>query len=218
MRIRNNPRALEKNMAYPDIVLYKPQDQKGRWHEFFMQKNGSSLTAPIHIELGMGRGKFLTTHAVNHPHVNYIGMELRNEVVCDGLEKALALKLNNIVLLPINIMEIEEVFEKHEADTLYINFCDPWPKVRHAKRRLTHRLFLERYRNILKKGGTVQLKTDSRELFDFSVVEFQEAGFEITEITHDLSGLNDPDNVMTEYETKFVRMGIKINRLKAICK
>jgi tRNA (guanine-N7-)-methyltransferase len=117
--------------------------------------------------------------------------------------------------LPTNIDYITEIFAEGEIDTLFINFCDPWPKIRHAKRRLTHRNYLDAYRKLLKPQAEIIFKTDNRELFDFSVPEFRECGFELTEITYDLHKLNDPDNVMTEYEKKFSEMGVKINRLKA---
>jgi tRNA (guanine-N7-)-methyltransferase len=124
--------------------------------------------------------------------------------------------VENLRMLPTNIDFISELFAAHEIDTLFINFCDPWPKDRHAKRRLTHRRFLNEYKELLKPKAEIIFKTDNRELFDFSILEFQACGYEIIEITYDLHKLEDPENVMTEYEKKFSEMGVKINRLKAI--
>lgn len=209
MRLRNNPHAIEKLQRYSDIVIFKAQQNKGSWHEHFKNQN------PIFVELGMGRGKFITTHAYNNPNINYIGMEVFNEVICNALDKVLALSLPNIALLPENIANIEEIFSEAEVDRLYINFCDPWPKARHAKRRLTHRTFLGRYQKILKPDGDIIFKTDSRELFDFSVSEFETAGLEITSLTYDLKNENDPTNIATEYEKKFMEMNMPIYRLTA---
>jgi tRNA (guanine-N7-)-methyltransferase len=115
-------------------------------------------------------------------------------------------------------LNLEDAFEVSEVDTFYINFCDPWPKTRHSKRRLTHRLLLEKYKTFLKDGGEIEFKTDSRELFDFSINEFKESGFEIANLTYDLHSGNYPENITTEYEEKFIKKGIKINRLEAVKK
>ncbi len=209
MRIRHKPNALPELQKYNDKVIFNPHQFKGKWHELFGNQN------PINIELGMGRGQFITNHALNNPDKNYIGFEKKNEVIIVALRKVLDNQLNNIVIVPLNVMYIEEVFEKGEIDTIYLNFSDPWPKVRHAKRRLTHRLFLEKYKQLLSPKGHIEFKTDNRSLFDFSLLEFEECGFELLDVTYDLKALNDPKNVTTEYEEKFMEMGIKINRLIA---
>lgn len=212
MRMRHKPYAVDKMLEHPEIVIFKPILYKGKWVEQF----GNSK--PIHVELGMGRGQFITTNANRHPEVNYIGMEKKNEVALIAMQRALDLvpPLENLRILPTNIDYITEIFEEDEIDTLFINFCDPWPKVRHAKRRLTHRNYLNLYKKLLKHKAKIIFKTDNRELFDFSVEEFQECGFELVEITYDLHKLDDPNNVMTEYEKKFSEMGVKINRLIAL--
>jgi tRNA (guanine-N7-)-methyltransferase len=211
MRMRHKPYAVDKMLEHPELVIFKPILYKGKWAENF----GNSK--PINVELGMGRGQFITANAHRHPEINYIGIEKKNEVALIAMQRALTLDppAENLRILPTNIDYITEIFDDGEIDTLFINFCDPWPKVRHAKRRLTHRNYLDAYRKLLKPQAEIIFKTDNRELFDFSVPEFRECGFELTEITYDLHKLNDPDNVMTEYEKKFSEMGVKINRLKA---
>lgn len=218
MRIRNNPKALDTIKQYEDIVVFRPQEYKGKWKEYFIKKSGGKPDAPMHVELGMGRGKFISTQGLLHKDINFIGIDLRHEIVLSALEKVLKIELDNVLLLPYNILNLEDAFETGEVDTFYINFCDPWPKVRHSKRRLTHRLLLEKYKTFLKDGGRIEFKTDSRELFDFSVNEFKESGYEILDLTYDLHSGNYPENITTEYEEKFIKKGIKINRLEAIVK
>jgi tRNA (guanine-N7-)-methyltransferase len=209
MRIRHKPNALPELKKYNDIVLFNPQELKGKWREFFGNQN------PINIELGMGRGQFVTNHALNNKDRNYIGFEKKNEVVIVALRKILDQELTNVAIAPINIIYIEDVFAVGEVDTIYLNFSDPWPKVRHAKRRLTHKFFLEKYKNFLSPEGRVEFKTDNKDLFDFSLLEFESCGFKLQEVTYDLKSLKDPNNITTEYEEKFMEMGIKINRLMA---
>lgn len=215
MRIRNNPRALEIIKQYSETVIFQPRELRGKWKEYFTAKNGSKPDAPLHVELGMGRGKFISTKGLLLKDTNFIGIDLRYEIVLSALQKVLEKELQNVLLLPYNILNLEDTFEASEVDTFYINFCDPWPKVRHAKRRLTHRIFLEKYKTFLKDGGRIEFKTDSRELFDFSLNEFKESGYEILDLTYDLHSGNYPGNITTEYEEKFVKKGIKINRLEA---
>lgn len=218
MRIRNNPNALITIQKYEDIVVFKPQEYKGKWKERFARNNGNKPDAPLHVELGMGRGKFISTQGLLHKDIDFVGIDLRHEIILSALEKVLKNELDNVFLLPYNILNLEDAFEAGEVDTFYINFCDPWPKVRHSKRRLTHRLFLEKYKAMLKSGGKIEFKTDSRELFDFSVDEFKESGYEIVDLTYDLHNGNYPGNITTEYEEKFIKKGIKINRLEAVKK
>jgi tRNA (guanine-N7-)-methyltransferase len=215
MRIRNNPNALGIIQQHDDIVVFKPHEYKGKWREQFSAKNGNKPDAPLHVELGMGRGKFISTQGLLHKHIDFVGIDLRHEIILSALEKVLKNELDNVFLVPYNILNLEDAFEAGEVDTFYINFCDPWPKVRHSKRRLTHRLFLEKYRTILKNGGKIEFKTDSRELFDFSVEEFKESGYEILDLTYDLHNGSYPENITTEYEEKFIKKGVKINRLEA---
>lgn len=218
MRIRNNPKALDKIKQYGEIVIFRPGEYKGNWNEYFAKKNGNNPDAPIHVELGMGKGKFISTKGLLARKMNFIGIDLRYEIILSALNKVLEKELQNVILIPYNILNIEDIFENSEVDTFYINFCDPWPKVRHSKRRLTHRIFLEKYKALLKNGGRIEFKTDSRELFDFSINELKVSGFEVLDITYDLHGANYPGNIPTEYEEKFIKKGIKINRLEAVKK
>lgn len=216
MRIRNNPKALDKIKQYGEIVIFSPGEYKGKWNEYFAKKNGNNPDAPIHVELGMGKGKFISTKGLLARKMNFIGIDLRYEIILSALNKVLEKELQNVILIPYNILNIEDIFENSEVDTFYINFCDPWPKVRHSKRRLTHRIFLEKYKALLKNGGRIEFKTDSRELFDFSINEFKASGFEILDLTYDLHNEDYPGNIPTEYEEKFIKKGIKINRLEAV--
>lgn len=218
MRIRNNPKALDIIKQHPDIVIFQPTEYKGKWRDYFAARKNNDPDAPLNVELGMGRGKFISTQGLLHKDINFIGIDLRHEIVLSALGKILDNELDNVALLPYNILNLEDAFQEGEVNTFYINFCDPWPKVRHAKRRLTHRLFLKKYKSFLRPGGRIEFKTDSRELFDFSVNEFLESGYEILALTHDLHSENYPGNITTEYEEKFLRKGVKINRLEAIKK
>ena len=151
-----------------------------------------------------------------YPNKNFIGVDSKYEVIYMALKRALEKGTNNLAFLPFNIENIEQAFDKNEVDCLFINFCDPWPKSKHAKRSLTNIRFLEKYKLFLKDGAQIIFKTDNRPLFDYSIDEFKAADLEITDITYDLAAENDPENIPTEYETKFMERGVKINRLKAI--
>jgi len=210
MRLRKKPKALSTLEANQHIIIFKPQEKKGHWKEFFSNDN------PIYVELGTGKGRFIVENAYRHPDINYIGIDSKYDVVYMALKKALEKEVKNLALLPLNVENINDVFDKGEVDRLFINFCDPWPKARHAKRRLTHPRFLEKYKLFLKDGAQIIFKTDNRPLFDFSIETFKEANFDIIDITYDLASENDPENIPTEYETKFMEQGVKINRLKAI--
>ena len=214
MRIRKKPNSIKKLETNEHIYVLKPESLKGKWHEHFENSN------PINIELGMGRGTFIISHAQKNPQFNYIGIDQISEVLRSALDKILNIEEapKNLFITRLNIEGIENVFENDEVDNIYLNFSDPWPKAKHVKRRLTHRNFLARYKNILKNEGQVIFKTDSRELFDYSLEEIKDSnlGFEIIDVTYDLTSLNDTENVQTEYEKRFVEQGKPIHRLKAI--
>ncbi len=214
MRIRKKPNSIKKLETNENIYILKPESIKGKWHEKFGNSN------PINIELGMGRGTFIISHSLKNPQINYIGMDQISEVLRSALDKILNMEEapKNLVITRLNIEHIENVFEKDEIGRIYLNFSDPWPKAKHVKRRLTNRSFLARYKNILKNQGQVIFKTDSRELFDYSLEEIKDSnlGFEIIDVTYDLTSLNDIENVQTEYEKRFVEQGKPIHRLKAI--
>ena len=207
MRLRNVRGAREK-IAADEYTVQEPKENKGRWHEFFENDN------PIHIEVGMGKGKFIMELAERNPEINYVGIEKFSSVLVRALQKMEEKQLTNLVFIRMDAEEIEEVFEKEEVAQIYLNFSDPWPKDRHAKRRLTSTRFLTRYENILKKDGNVIFKTDNRDLFDFSLEQAKEAEWVIENYTYDLHNSEyNEGNVMTEYEEKFSKEGKPINRM-----
>jgi tRNA (guanine-N7-)-methyltransferase len=199
---------------FDDFVFPKDNpasdDQKGRWDQVFGRK------APLHVELGTGKGDFISQMALGHPDINFIGIEAQQDVLYMAAKKIRELEITNVRLLVFDINHIEEIFDHGEVDQFYINFCDPWPKARHAKRRLTHVGFLRRYSVLLKHPGKLEFKTDNRPLFDFSLEQFQEAGLKVEDVSYDLHAEHRPDNIMTEYERKFSGFGEKINRCEVI--
>ena len=207
MRLRNVPGSREA-LAANDFVINEPVECKGKWKDIFENDN------PIRIEIGMGKGKFIMELAEKNPDINYIGIEKYSSVLIRAIEKQEEKQLSNIFFIRMDAEIIEDVFAEGEVDRIYLNFSDPWPKDRHAKRRLTSRQFLGRYNNILKKDGIVEFKTDNRMLFDFSVEEVEPAGWKLNAVTYDLhnSDMNE-GNIMTEYETKFSGMGTPINKM-----
>lgn len=209
MRLRNVKGARE-NIASSQFVIHNPEEYKGKWRELFQNNN------PIHIEIGMGKGKFIQTLASNNPNINYIGIEKYSSVLIRAIEKRNELDIKNLYFIRMDAEEIVNIFEEGEVSQIYLNFSDPWPKDRHAKRRLTSKEFFGRYNTILKKDGIVIFKTDNRELFDFSVEEIPQANWKLKEVTYDLHNSEFVEgNVMTEYEEKFVTEGKPINRLVA---
>lgn len=173
------------------------------WHEIFANEN------PIHIEIGMGKGKFIHTMAKEHPEINYVGIEKYSSVLLRAIQKMEEEELPNLKFIRMDAENITEVFGEGEVDKIYLNFSDPWPKDRHAKRRLPSRQFLERYDKILKKDGKLEFKTDNRELFDFAVEELPFTNWKAEVVTYDLhsDSVLMEGNVMTEYEEKFSSMG-----------
>jgi tRNA (guanine-N7-)-methyltransferase len=210
MRLRNVPGAREE-MAVNKYVVQSPEDNKGRWREFFGNSN------PLHIEIGTGKGQFIIKLAEQNPDINYIGIEKFSSVLIRAVEKQEKMELPNLVFLRFDAEDIEEIFAEGEVDRIYLNFSDPWPKDRHAKRRLTSTRFLARYEKFINPKGYVAFKTDNRALFDFSLEQVQEAGWELRDVTYDLhnSEFNE-GNIMTEYEERFSAMGNPICRLVAL--
>ena len=207
MRLRNVKGAREA-MIESEYTINAPEELKGGWKAHFGNEN------PIHLEIGTGKGRFLTTLATNNPDINYVGIEKFSSVLIRALEKQEELKLPNLIFIRMDADTITDIFAEGEVDKIYLNFSDPWPKDRHAKRRLTSRQFLARYDQFLKKDGVVEFKTDNRDLFDFSVEETKEAGWNMKAITYDLhnSDMNE-GNVMTEYEIRFSSEGVPINKM-----
>ena len=168
------------------------------------------------LEIGCGKGAFITEAAKRNADVGFIAMELVRDVIIFAAEKAKSEKLPNVCFVCGDAEVIGEIFDEDTFDIIYINFCDPWPKKRHAKRRLTYRAFLEKFKPLLKSGGKIEFKTDNRDLFDFSLPEFEAAGFEVCDVTYDLHASEYAEgNIMTEYEKNFSSKGFKINRLVA---
>ena len=202
MRLRNITGARDI-IAESEYVVQEPTEYKGRWKELF-ENNGE-----LHIEVGMGKGKFLNEMARRNPHINYIGIEMYSSVLLRALQKMELDPLPNLKFLCIDARILPDVFEKGEVDHIYLNFSDPWPKDRHAKRRLPSRQFLERFDQILKSDGRISFKTDNRDLFDFAVEELEPAGWKAEVITYDLHAdeVLCEGNVMTEYEEKFSSKG-----------
>ena len=200
MRLRNIPGAKDAILESP-FVIQEPEKNKGKWSSVFPKEQ------PLHIEVGMGKGRFLMELAALHPDINYVGIEMYDSVLLRALQKMEELTEEGRVL--------PEIFEKGEVSKIYLNFSDPWPKARHAKRRLTSREFLARYDEILKPEGRVEFKTDNKDLFLFSLEEVEETKWRLLEHTFDLH--NDEKmnagNVMTEYEEKFSSMGNPIYKM-----
>ena len=216
MRLRNIPGAKDAIESSP-YVIHEPAQNKGRWNEIFKNNH------PIHIEVGMGKGRFLMDLASQNPDINYIGFEMYDSVLLRALQKMEERAENgntlpNVFFVRMDARELPLIFDAEEVDKIYLNFSDPWPKDRHAKRRLTSRQFMARYDIILKPDGQVEFKTDNKDLFDFSLEEIKEADWELPVVTFDLhndSVLNE-GNVMTEYETRFSQMGNPICKLIAV--
>ena len=207
MRLRNVKGAREA-MIESEYTENNPEEYKGRWNDLFGNMN------PVHLEIGTGKGLFITSLARNNPGINYIGIEKYSSVLVRALEKQQEQKLPNLIFIRMDAENVNNIFAKDEIHRIYLNFSDPWPKDRHAKRRLTSRQFLERYDGFLKSDGKVEFKTDNRDLFDFSVEEAKEAGWNIEALTYDLhnSDMNE-GNVMTEYEIRFSSEGVPINKM-----
>jgi len=214
MRLRNIPRANEV-IANSLLVVQEAASHKGRWSDVFGNDH------PIEIEVGMGKGRFITQMAELHPRTNYIGIERYTSVLLRAVEKLQREERHpqNLLFLCEDAAELPEIFAPAEVGRIYLNFSDPWPKDRHAKRRLPSRQFLERYNRILTAQGSVEFKTDNRGLFDFAVQEAKEAGWRMTLCTYDLHADEElmKDNIMTEYEEKFSSQGNPICKM-IICR
>lgn len=237
MRIRRKKNTAEKLQDFLNFVTVESigEEFKNNWRKIFgnvslhqavaidADKNSVDTTASedfdeklfqreLFVELGTGKGDFITALAEKYPEKNFLGLEMEREVVLKAARKIQEKNLKNVRLVVFDINKISEIFAENEIDRIYINFCDPWPKKRHAKRRLTHINFLEMYRKILKSGGEIHFKTDNRGLFDFSLEQFELAGLKISDLSFDLHANEPPENIRTEYENKFSALGSKINR------
>lgn len=216
MRLRNIPRAEGVLREHP-VVIKRPEDQRGCWKQVFGNRN------PIYIEIGTGKGRFILNMAERYPDINFIGIERYSSVLLRAVEKYDTEEFNrlkNVRFVCMDARNIEDVFAEEEIGRIYLNFSDPWPKARHAKRRLTSSEFLDRYEKVLETGGELEFKTDNTALFNFSIEQIKENGWTLTGFTYDLHHNEEmaKDNVMTEYEEKFSRNGNPINKLTAMRK
>lgn len=207
MRLRNIKGA-DKIIENSNYVVINPEKYKGKWDSVFNNSN------QIHIEIGMGKGNFIIQMAKNNPNINFIGIEMYDSVIVKAIQKLEKENLNNIKLIRMDARLLEDVFDK-EINLIYLNFSDPWPKKRNAKRRLTHHRFLNIYENIFKDKKVIYMKTDNTALFEFSLQSLSEFGYILKNISLDLHNSDYDENVLTEYEEKFSEKGIKINRLEA---
>lgn len=213
MRLRKKPWG-DNELNTNDRFIHKPEENKGNWKEIFGNDN------PIHIEIGTGKGQFLTTMSLLNPNINYIAIERQTNVIVSALKKGREKGVGeNIIFFVADVKELLNYFEPEEIDRIYINFCDPWPnKKKWAKRRLTHKNFLNLYEALFTNGGEVFFKTDNRLLFEFSLNEFADKGWRLHNISLDLHNSDFEGNVKTEYEEKFSGIGMPIYRLEGYYK
>ena len=207
MRLRNvkNKEEILNNSKY----LVKDYDKHiGNWNKLFKNNN------PIYIEIGMGKGKFIRENAKKYPNINFIGIEKYDSVVAKCLPK-IEDDISNLLIVRMDALEIDKVFD-HEIDRIYLNFSDPWPKVRHHSRRLSSKIFLDKYDNIFKSNKEIYMRTDNKDLFTYSIESFSKKGYILEDVTLDLHSNIDDGFITTEYEDKFSSLGMPIYSVKAI--
>lgn len=210
MRIRKKKNCGERMQRCADLWIKEPSEYKGRWRELFGNDN------EIYIEIGCGKGRFITELAKQNPDKNYIAVEKVEDVIVMAMEKAFDAKLQNVLFIDSDAEALTDIFEKGEVRRIYLNFSDPWKKNKQAKRRLTHKNFLDRYKKILNEGDYIYFKTDNRQLFEFSLNSFAAENYKLENITLDLHNSKFEGNVMTEYEIRFAEQGMPIYRLEAV--
>ena len=200
MRLRNvkNKAEILSNSKY---FIDNPFEHKGKWKDIFKNNN------PIFIEIGMGKGKFIIENALKYPNINFIGIEKYDSIVAKSLMK-IPDNVFNLVIIRVDALEIDKVFDK-EIERIYLNFSDPWPKVRHSLRRLSSKIFLNKYDYIFKDKKTIYMRTDNQDLYIYSLMSFSEHGYVLKEISFDLHK-NQSDLITTEYEDKFTSKGMPI--------
>lgn len=209
MRLRYVKGAKELIASKPELIIDNINNDFIDLNKLF------SNNLPIHIEIGMGKGKFIYTKALLNPHINFIGIERFDSVIVRALEKVIEEPLSNLFLIRTDASDLRKIFSNKSIERIYLNFSDPWPKDRHAKRRLTHKNFLNIYKDLLKVDSELHFKTDNKELFNFSVEELKNYPMNLTYIELDLHNSNYKDNIMTEFEEKFSKLGNKIFKLIA---
>lgn len=209
MRLRKKPWVAAALSTYPNLVIEHPAAKAGHWLKHY---GGQS----IHVEIGTGRGSFISAMAERHPDVLFVGIETVADVLYDAVQAVQQKQLTNVKLLQFNAFNIDTIFAPGEVDRIYLNFSDPWPKRRHAKRRLSHMQFLQKYRTVLRAAGWIWLKTDNENFFESSLNSFADFGMRLANISLDLhNSSNFTDNIMTEYELRFSTNGHKILRCEA---
>ena len=205
MRMRKRQNLQPRMEACGAVWLRDAQHLRGNWRSLMPDAR------ELRLEVGCGKGKFTVETAAAEPDVLIIAVEKVQEALVLAMEKALALGLKNVFFLSIDAADLQDYFADGEVDLLYLNFCDPWPRKKNAKRRLTFRTFLEKYKKILRPDGEIHFKTDNAGLFEWSLGEFEACGLEVRELTRDLHA-NGPVGIMTGYEEKFYALGTPINR------
>ncbi|MCI7332213.1 MAG: tRNA (guanosine(46)-N7)-methyltransferase TrmB [Mollicutes bacterium] len=205
MRLKHIKNA-EEIISKSKYLVKSPRENKGNWNKVFNNDNN------IEVEIGMGKGKFIIEKAIQNPNINYIGIEKYDSPLVSAVKKLEELEINNLKLICIDALGIEEVFD-HEIDKIYLNFSDPWPKKRHAKRRLTSSIFLNKYENLFKNEKHIEMKTDNDDLYDYSCESFIENGYDIVK-----TDTNYLDTIRTEYEDKFISLGKNINYISVVKK
>ncbi len=208
MRMRRKPNLIPRMERCAGVQIKNPLEYKGRWHEKFPEYS------EIRLELGCGKGRFTAGTAEAEPDMLLVAVEKVPDAMVVGMERVCAAELQNVRFIDIDAQRLPELFEKGEVSRIYINFCDPWPTKRHAKRRLTSPNFLALYRDILDKGSEIHFKTDNLPLFEYSLEQFEANGFSLSQVTRDLhkDGIS---GIMTDYEAKFHEQGLPINRCVA---
>ncbi len=201
MRLRRVKNVEEKILEYNDVIVFNPENYKGKWNTLFNNSN------PIYLEVGMGKGKFIRENALKNPNINYIGCELSTSVIYKAAIETRKLGLKNLYLLNYDAFKLNDVFCDGEIDKIFLTFSDPWPKSRHEKRRLTSSNVLDVYKSILKEPKVLEFKTDNRKLFEYSIMEFNKLGYEILELSLDYHNSGYENIITTEYEDKFVALG-----------
>lgn len=209
MRMRKKKNCGVRMERCRSIHITEPEQYKGKWSEVFGNSN------PIHIEIGCGKGSFVTGMAKLYPDVNFIAIEKVEDVIVMAMEKVMAEGLTNVRFMDLDAERIEDFFKKGEIKRIYLNFSDPWKKSKQAKRRLTHKNFLDRYKRVLNNGDYIWFKTDNKNLFEFSLNSFTQENYKLQNITLDLHNSNFEGNVITEYEQRFLDLGQPIYRLEA---
>ncbi len=205
MRLKHIKNA-EEIISKSKYLVKSPRENKGSWNKVFNNDNN------IEVEIGMGKGKFIIEKAIQNPNINFIGIEKYDSPLVSAVKKLEELEINNLKLICLDALGIEEVFD-HEIDKIYLNFSDPWPKKRHAKRRLTSSIFLNKYESLFKDEKHIEMKTDNDDLYDYSSESFIENGYDIVK-----TDTNYLDTIRTEYEDKFISLGKNINYISVVKK